>query len=115
RHAQGPARREVHVRGTAEEIADAQREKGNQNRDAVHRALCAAGVSQGPGEVHVALKARDVEMAVDTVSKHLRALAKAGKASVIGKGSATRYLGIPDAPSSVISRDHSESLFETRS
>jgi hypothetical protein len=90
--------------GTIEEIADAQREKGNQNRDAVHRALCAAGVAQSPSDVMGVLSARGIQLAADTVSKHLRALIDAGRASVIGKGKATRYMGITDygsAPSSV--------------
>ncbi len=86
--------------GTVEEIADAQREKGNQNRDATRRALCDAGVPQALAEVVHALGARGVTLAPDTVSKHLGVLVKTGQASVIGKGRGTRYLGIPDAPSS---------------
>ena len=82
--------------GTVEEIADAQREKGNQNRDAVLRALGAAGVSQSPAEVSAALAARGMKLAPDTVSKHLRALVLTERASVIGNGKATRYLGIAD-------------------
>jgi AAA domain len=101
--------------GTVEEIADAQRDKGHQNRDAVHHALCAAAVAQGPAEVQHGLRARGVSLALDTVSNHLRALTKAGRASVIGKGSATKYLGIPEAPSSVIERPRSELFDEARS
>jgi hypothetical protein len=90
--------------GTVEEIADAQRERGSQNRDAVHRALCQAGVAQSVSDVHAALSARGVDLSLDTVSKHLRALLDAGRASVNGKGKNTRYSGFTDhgsAPSSV--------------
>jgi DNA-binding transcriptional ArsR family regulator len=80
--------------GTIEEIADAQREKGNQNRDAVHRALCDAGTAQAPGDMHAALKARGAGLSLDTVSKHLRALTETGRATVTGRGRGTRYLGI---------------------
>lgn len=97
--------------GTVEEIAEAQREKGDQNRDAVHLVLCAAGCPQSAGEVHTALHARGQALALDTVSKHLRALAKAEKASVIGKGPKTRYLGISEVPSAVIMHPRSE-LFD---
>jgi hypothetical protein len=101
--------------GTVEEIADAQRKKGDQNRDAIHRALCGAGAPQSPAEVRTALTARGETLAVDTVSKHLRALVKAAKASVIGKGRKTRYLGISDSPSSVIDHPRSELFDGTRS
>ena len=104
--------------GTVEEIADAQREKGNQNRDAVHRALCAAGVSVSLGDVVTALEGRGAALAQDTVSKHLRALVNAGRASVIGKGKATRYVGITDhgrAPSSVNGHPRFDSFDATRS
>lgn len=88
--------------GTIEEIADAQRQRGNENRDAVHRALVDAGTPQRPADVHAALKARGVSLALDTVASHLRTLAEAGRVSVEGKGRATRYVGIPDAPSAEI-------------
>ena len=101
--------------GTVEEIAEAQREKGDQNRDAIHRALCAAGVPQSPAAVQRALLSRGQTLALDTVSKHLRALAKAEKASVIGKGPKTRYLGISDVPSSMIDHARSELFDRTRS
>jgi hypothetical protein len=101
--------------GTIEEIAGLQREKGQQNRDTVHRTLCAAGSAQRPAEVHAALTAREVTLALDTVASHLRALAKDGRASQIGKGSATKYLGIPDvcapSPSADITTRDSE-LFD---
>jgi len=100
--------------GTIEEIAGLQREKGQQNRDAVHRALCAAAGAQGPAEVHARLKALGVTLALDTVSKHLGALVNDGRASVIGKGSATRYLGLPDSPSAVITSRDSELFDGTR-
>jgi hypothetical protein len=86
--------------GTVEEIADAQREKGHQNRDTVHRALCGSGVPQTAAQVVAALNGRSIRLALDTVSKHLRALVLDNRASVIGSGRATRYLGIT-APSSV--------------
>jgi len=104
--------------GTIEEIADAQRERGNQNRAAVHQALCAAGVPQTPAEVHAALTARGVRLSLDTVSKHLRALVLAEQASVIGKGKATRYLGITDhgdPPSSANGYPGFDFTTETRS
>ena len=101
--------------GTVEEIADAQREKGNQNRDAVHRVLCASGVAQAPAEITAALRARGMKFATETVSKHLRVLVEAGRSSVIGKGRGTRYLGIPDAPSSVNGHPTSNLFGESRS
>jgi len=101
--------------GTVEEIADAQREKGNQNRDAIHRALCASGMAQAPADIAAALKARGIKFAIETVSKHLRVLTEAGRASVIGKGRGTRYLGIPDAPSSVNGHPRSDLFAETGS
>jgi len=108
----GEAREKFTYSGTIKEIAGLQREKGQQNRDAVHRALCAATQPQRPAEVHARL---GVALALDTVSNHLRALAKDGRASVIGQGSATKYLGIPEAPSSVIDHPRSELFDEARS
>jgi len=101
--------------GTVEDIADAQREKGNENRDAVHRALCDAGVAQAPGDVHGALKARGVALSTDTVSKHLRGLVDSGRATVEGKGRGTRYLGITDATVVRDSVRNSEFFDRTRS
>jgi hypothetical protein len=91
--------------GTVEEIADAQREKGNQNRDAVHRALCDAGAAQTPADVHAALRARGSALSLVTVSKHLRTLVETGQASVDGKGRATRYAGITSHVDATVVRD----------
>jgi hypothetical protein len=104
--------------GSIEEIADAQREVGNQNRAAVHQALCAAGVALSLADVHSALTARGRTLSSDTVSKHLRALVLAEQASVIGKGKATRYRGIADhgeQPSSVNGHPRFDLFAETRS
>ncbi len=103
--------------GTVEEIADAQREKGNQNRDAVHRALCAAGQAQSLSEVLAALTARGMTLTQTTVSKHLRALVTAGRASVVGKGRSTRYLGTNHVqqPSDVNGHTRSDLFGETES
>jgi hypothetical protein len=97
--------------GTVEDIADAQRAKGDQNRDAIHRVLIDAGAGLTPKEVHAGTKARGLTLGEETVSKHLRALAKVGRADVIGKGPSTRYVGIAPAPSDAITVRDSE-LFD---
>ena len=101
--------------GTVEEIAEAQREKGNQNRDAVHRALCDAGAPQAPADVHAALRVRGAALSQETVSKHLRALVDTGRATVGGRGRATRYYGITDVTVVRDSVRDSESFDRTRS
>ena len=56
------------------------------------------------GEASVNELARPFAMTARAVSKHLRALVLTERASVIGNGKATRYLGIADhgdGPSSV--------------
>jgi hypothetical protein len=68
-------------------------------------------VGRRPSEVEAGLKARGLTLSLPTVSNHLRALAKDGRATVIGKGSGTRYLGVSGAPSSVIDLPRSE-LFD---
>ena len=109
----GTATEKFTYAGTIEEIADAQREKGTQNRDAVAQALTDAGTSQSPAEVQAALTARGVKLAADTVSKHLRALVFDERASVIGGGRATRYLSRL-TPSSVNGHQPGNLLEETR-
>jgi Bifunctional DNA primase/polymerase, N-terminal/AAA domain/Primase C terminal 1 (PriCT-1) len=101
--------------GTVEDIADAQRAKGDQNRDAVHRILVDAGAGLTPKDVHAGAKARGLTIGEETVSKHLRALAKAGRADVIGKGPSTRYVGIAPTPSDAITVRDSELFVGTRS
>jgi hypothetical protein len=101
--------------GSIDEIADAQRAKGTQNRDAVHRLLLAGGVPMTLAEVAAGAKARGLALADETLSKHLRALAKDGRSRPTGKGPATRYLGIASAPSDVIGVRDPEMFNETRS
>jgi putative DNA primase/helicase len=100
--------------GSVEEVAQAQREKGDQNREAVYRALCAAGVHQSLAQVHAAVLARGLTLSKATISNHLRALVDVGRASMNGEGKATRYLGITNhdaAPSSANGR-HASDLFD---
>ncbi len=97
--------------GTIEAIADAQRAVGDHNRDAVHRILVDAGKPLSIPEVYAAAHARQLDLASGTISNHLRALAQDRRATVSGKGKATRYLGIADAPSYAIGMRDSE-LFD---
>lgn len=97
--------------GSIDEIADAQREKGTQNRDAVHRLLLAGAVPMTLAKVAADAKAHGLALAETTLSKHLRALAKDGRARRSGKGPATRYLGIASAPLDAITSPGSE-LFD---
>lgn len=91
--------------GTVEEIADAQRALGDRNREAVLQAVASAGVPMTPTEVLAVVSQRGIGLQKDTVSKHLRALAGAGRLAVLGRGKGTRYRAMEPSsgnPSNVV-------------
>jgi len=84
--------------GSVDELADAQRQVGDRNRQAVRATLDAAAQPVSVGEVVALLTAVGITLKPDTVNKHLAALVDAGAATRAGTGRWTRYRGT--APSS---------------
>ncbi|MFQ5893281.1 MAG: winged helix-turn-helix domain-containing protein, partial [Nitrospinota bacterium] len=84
--------------GSVEEVAAARREVGDRNREAVLRVLQANDSARTTGEIVEALKATGIALGQDAVSRHAKALVKAGYALSTGKGPATRYFALAESP-----------------
>jgi DNA-binding transcriptional ArsR family regulator len=83
--------------GTSDEIAAAQRARGDRNREAVYLALAEAGRGMTAAALTEALKARGTTLAQDTVSSHLGAIVEAGRATKDGRGRTTQYRATADS------------------
>ena len=93
----GSAEEKFAYAGTSDEIAAAQRARGDRNREAVYRALAEAGRGMTAAALTEALKARGTTLAQDTVSSHLGGLVEAGRATKNGKGRMTQYRATADS------------------
>ncbi len=103
--------------GTVAEIADAQRAKGDHNREAVLRVVKAAAVALPKADVVKQVKAAGYNLAPDTVGSHLAALVKAKKVRTTGEGRSTRYfaLDIAVSPSTEKPLAENESAYAAQS
>ncbi len=77
--------------GTVAEIAQAQRELGERNREAVLQVLHESWEVLSAKEVVEALGARGLPLVKDTVQRHLARLVEDGLVQSIGRGRATKY------------------------
>ena len=77
--------------GSVQEIAESQRQKGDENREAVFNAVARAGARVSADEVVSALAATGRKLVKDTVQRHLTALVEAGRLARTGKTKNTRY------------------------
>jgi Bifunctional DNA primase/polymerase, N-terminal/Primase C terminal 1 (PriCT-1)/AAA domain len=79
--------------GSVEELADAQRQVGDQNRQAVLETLRTNPEGLSTGELVTALQASGVTLSRATVKRHCQALVTTGQASLVGagRGRDTRY------------------------
>ncbi len=84
--------------GTVDELADAQRAIGDQNRQAVLDTLLANPSGLSTGEIVEALKAAGATLGQDAVTRHCKALVAVGRALAAGQGRATRYVAITGPP-----------------
>jgi DNA-binding transcriptional ArsR family regulator len=87
--------------GSAEELADARRAVGDQNRQAVLETLRANPAGLSTGELVAALKAAGTTLSQDTVARHCQALVKdkLARRVTLGQGrSHARFVAVDDHP-----------------
>jgi hypothetical protein len=85
--------------GSAEELADAQRQVGDQNRQAVLETLRANPDGLSTGDLVSALKTARRPLSQDTVARHCQALVKTGLARKTGTHRETRFIATPQSRS----------------
>jgi AAA domain/Helix-turn-helix domain len=84
--------------GSADELADAQRQVGDRNRQAVLETLQANPAGLSTGELAAAIAAAGTPLSQDTILRHCKALVQAGAVEKRGAGPATRFAAAPTAP-----------------
>ena len=89
----GSGREKFTYAGTIAELVKAQREVGDNNRDAILRVLQDAPEALSTDQVQPRSPA-GIKLEKRTIQRHLKALVKAGFARQTGKGKATRYFAL---------------------
>jgi hypothetical protein len=84
--------------GSAEELADAQRQVGDRNRQAVLDTLRANPAGLRTGDLVTALTAAGTTLSQDTVTRHCKALVKDKLARQIGTNKETKFVVIVPPP-----------------